>query len=149
MTEDASDPVKKLSPEAMRALAEAAARRQAEQTPQAKPVSAEARPQEVKSSEESSLKPAPSAQANVVTLPVRAKKNNWLQVRADNVVVFQSAVNKGDVETWNAEDRMEISGKNLNDLDFEVNGKMIGSLGKSERLARKLIVSKDGLTVKK
>lgn len=33
MTEDASDPVKKLSPEALRALAEAAARRRAEPTP--------------------------------------------------------------------------------------------------------------------
>jgi len=83
-----------------------------------------------------------------ISLTVRAKKNSWLQVRADGVVVFQSTLNKGAVENWTANDKIEISGKNINDLEFEINGKLISSLGKSERQARRLIVTKEGLTIK-
>ncbi len=90
-----------------------------------------------------------SENSRQVSLTVRAKRNSWLQVKADGNVVFQSTLNKGDVETWMADDRIELSGKNINELEFELNGKMIGALGGADRLARRLIVTKDGLTVKK
>ena len=82
-----------------------------------------------------------------VTLTVRANKNSWLRVSADDQVVFQSTLRLGSVETWMAKDKIEISGKNINSLEFELNGKMIGSLGREDRKAKKLIVTKDGLTV--
>lgn len=86
--------------------------------------------------------------AGPINLTVRAKRNSWLQVRSDGIVVFQSTLNKGDVENWAAESKIEISGKNVNDLEFELNGKLISSLGKSDRQARRLIVTKDGLSIK-
>ena len=90
---------------------------------------------------------APSS--DKVSLTVRAKRSTWLQVKADGMVVFQSTLNKGAVESWNAKDKIEISGKNVNELELELNGKVIGSLGRADSLARKLIITRDGLTVKK
>lgn len=91
--------------------------------------------------------PAPSS--DKVSLTVRAKRSTWLQVKTDGMVVFQSTLNKGAVESWTAKDKIEISGKNVNELELELNGKVIGSLGKADSLARKLIITKEGLTVKK
>lgn len=82
-----------------------------------------------------------------VSLTVRAKKNSWLSVKVDGVVVFQSTLRLGSVETWMADESIEISGKNIDQLDFELNGKMIRSLGRKDSKAKRLIVTKEGLTV--
>lgn len=84
-----------------------------------------------------------------ITLTVRAKKDSWLRVKADDVIVFQSTLTKGASETWIANDKIELSGNRINMLEFELNGKTIGSLGRADRRARKLIVTKEGLSVKK
>jgi len=84
---------------------------------------------------------------SAVTLSVRAKKKSWLRVKTDGNVVFQSALAAGAVETWRADDQIEISGRNINQLEFELNGKMIGELGRKDRGAKKVIVTKDGLKV--
>ncbi len=90
---------------------------------------------------------APSTEE--INLTVRAKRNSWLQVRVDGVVVFQSTLSRGAVEDWTAKDKIEISGKDINDLEFELNGKLISSLGKADRQARRLIVTKDGMAIKR
>jgi cytoskeleton protein RodZ len=95
--------------------------------------------------------PEPAATApdsKKISLTVRAKKSGWLQVKVDGNLVFQSMLNSGVSETWSAEDSIELSGKNIQNLDFEVNGKIIGDLGRSDRTTRRVIVTKDGLTVK-
>jgi len=83
-----------------------------------------------------------------INLTVRAKQNSWLRVKADSVVVFQSTLRVGAVETWVADDEIEISGKNINELEFELNGKMIGTLGRKDRNAKKVVITKNGLSVK-
>ncbi len=83
------------------------------------------------------------------TLTVKAKKNCWLQVKTDGNIVFQSALKKGDVNTWTANEKIEVTGKDINSLEYEVNGQMIGVLGRADREARKLIVTKEGMAVKK
>ncbi len=83
-----------------------------------------------------------------ITLTVRAKQNSWLRVRADGVIVFQSTLRLGAVETWTADDEIEISGKNVDQLEFELNGKMIGTLGRKDRNAKKVVITKNGLSVK-
>ncbi len=84
-----------------------------------------------------------------VELAVRANRDSWLQVKADDKVVFQMTMKKGTTESWVADKRIELTGKNINELDIEVNGKHIGMLGSSERKAKRVIITKDGLTVKK
>ncbi|MCK5014442.1 MAG: DUF4115 domain-containing protein, partial [Candidatus Omnitrophica bacterium] len=83
-----------------------------------------------------------------IALTVRAKQNSWLRVRTDGMIVFQSTLRLGDVETWMADDEIEISGKNINQLEFELNGKMIGTLGRKDRNAKKVVITKNGLSVK-
>ena len=84
-----------------------------------------------------------------ISLTARARKNSWLNVRADGHTVFQGALSVGSVETWAANDKIEISGKNLNQLEFELNGKMIGTLGRADLKAKTIIITKDGLKVVK
>ncbi len=82
-----------------------------------------------------------------ITLTVRAKKDSWLHVKSDGLVVFQSTLPRGAVETWIANDRIEISGKNINQLEFELNGKILSALGGRGHRANKVVVTKDGLSV--
>jgi len=84
-----------------------------------------------------------------VNVTVRAKKDSWLRVKADNQVVFQSTLKSGVAETWFADESVVISGRNINQLEFEFNGRMIGTLGRDARKVKKIIFTKDGLSVQK
>jgi len=96
-------------------------------------------------------KPAVSPSKTVVQknvmLTVLARKDSWLHVKADEVTVFRSTLSKGATETWTAQEKIEISGRYINQLEFELNGKMIGSLGRKDHYAKKVLVTKDGLSV--
>ena len=92
---------------------------------------------------------APATVSDHVNLTVRAKRSTWIQVKIDGMVVFQSTLHKGAVETWVAKERIELSGKNVNELDLEVNGEHVGALGSAERGAKRVLITKEGLTVKK
>ncbi|HQP09871.1 MAG TPA: DUF4115 domain-containing protein [Candidatus Omnitrophota bacterium] len=91
---------------------------------------------------------SPLAKEKAVVLTVRAKQNSWLSVKTDGKVVFQSTLRLGAVETWKAQEEIEISGKNVSQLEFELNGKMIGALGQKDRNAKKVVITKSGLSVK-
>lgn len=91
---------------------------------------------------------AKSTNGKKVTLSIKSRSAGWLQVKTDGNVVFQSTLRAGAVESWSADKSIEVSGKNINNLEFEVNGKTLGQLGKSDRGARRVVVTKDGLTVK-
>ncbi len=84
-----------------------------------------------------------------VRLVVRAVKDSAIQVKADGKVVFQMTMKKGTVESWDADREILLSGKNINELDLEVNGSHLGALGSDQRRARKVRITKEGLTVNK
>jgi len=86
---------------------------------------------------------------NKVEVAVRATRNTWIQVKSDGKVVFQMTLTKGSMESWDANDRIELSGRNIDQLDMEVNGKHIGTLGDSGRRVRRVLITQEGLTVKK
>lgn len=91
---------------------------------------------------------APTAQLDrEIMLTVRAKKDSWLRVEADGATVFQSALNRGKSETWFAHDRIAISGKNMQQLEFELNGKLIGALSRRDYKAKKILITREGLSV--
>ncbi len=90
----------------------------------------------------------PAKQAKEVRLTVKAKKSGWLQVKVDGSLVFQSILNSGATETWEAEQSIELSGKNIHSLEYEVNGKVLGELGRNDRSARRVVITKDGFSVK-
>ncbi len=93
--------------------------------------------------------PAEKKPAKPVTLTVTVKKKGWLQVKVDGTVVFQSTINEGAKETWEAEKSIELSGKSIQDLDFVLNGKELSPLGRADRNARRLIVTPQGISIKK
>jgi hypothetical protein len=86
---------------------------------------------------------------NKVEVAVRAVKDTWIQVKADDRIVFETTLSKGSMETWDADDHIELSGRHIEQLDMEVNGRHVGSLGGGERRIRKVLITKEGLTVKK
>lgn len=119
----------------------------------AKPVAQAAATSPVVEKTEVAKSTAPEARSEKkskpIELTVRATKSGWLQVKVDGQVIFQSTLKKGDAESWKAETEIELSGKNINLLEFELNGKMLGALGASDRGAKKVVFTKDGLSVKK
>jgi len=86
---------------------------------------------------------------NKVEVAVRAIKDTWLRVKADGHVVFETTLSKGSMESWSADNQIELSGRDIEQLDMEVNGKHIGTLGGGERRIRRVLITQEGLTVKK
>ncbi len=84
-----------------------------------------------------------------VFLTVKATVTTWLTVRSDGKVVFKGSLKKGGNESWSALKKIEISGKEVNLLEYEVNGKNIGKLGRRDSNARKVVVTPEGLLVEK
>ncbi|MEI6437578.1 MAG: RodZ domain-containing protein [Candidatus Omnitrophota bacterium] len=91
----------------------------------------------------------PSKDAMKVYLTVRAATTTWLTVRSDGKVVFKGSLKKGSNESWSARKKIEITGKEVNMLEYEVNGKNIGRLSRRDSNARKVVVTPDGLSVEK
>jgi len=98
--------------------------------------------------EEAPVESVKAATGKKVSLSIKSKAAGWLQVKVDGNLVFQSTLRAGTVESWQADKSIELSGKNINNLEFEVNGKVLGQLGKSDRGVRRVVITKDGLTVK-
>jgi hypothetical protein len=86
---------------------------------------------------------------NKVELAVRAFKDTWIRVKADDKVVFETILSKGSMESWSANNRIELSGRDLELLNMEVNNKQIGFLGGGDRRVRRVLITQEGLTVKK
>lgn len=120
-------------------------------TPAQTPEKTQARPDPVKpDASKPKTTPEPSSkQGQKVTLTVRATKNSWLRVEVDGQVEFQSTLKLGSVETWFADKEIIISGRNISYLEFELNGKMIGKLGRKDRKVNEVTITEDGLQVTK
>jgi cytoskeleton protein RodZ len=84
-----------------------------------------------------------------VVVTVRAKSNSWLVVRLDGNVNFQGVLKKGNSETWTARKVIEISGNDMDLLEFEVNGKTVGRLSRRDVKGKKIRVTSQGLSVEK
>ncbi len=84
-----------------------------------------------------------------IDLVVRAKKDCWLEVKADGATVFRSTLKKGAIETWHAAKTIELSGKDISDLELELNGKILGPLASANRKAKKVMIDHSGFSVKK
>lgn len=95
---------------------------------------------------------APGAQKDVpekVRLTIKTLKGGWLQVKVDGTVVMESTLSSGTVESWEANREIVISGRTIHNLEFELNGKMLGTLGRQDRNARRVVITKKGLAVKR
>jgi cytoskeleton protein RodZ len=89
-------------------------------------------------------------QEESLRLGVRALEDCWLQVKADNKVVFQNILKKGRFESWEADDRMDLVLGSAGGVQLEINGKILPSLGKRGQVLKNIVITKkDGLQVGK
>jgi len=115
------------------------------------PASPAPKPEEKVSQESSAVESSGKTPdvSDKVRLTIKVLKGGWLQVKVDGAVALESTLKAGVVETWEAQQEIVISGRTIHNLEFELNGKMIGTLGREDRNARRVVVTKKGLSVKR
>lgn len=64
-----------------------------------------------------------------IRLGIRAAQDCWMQVKADEKVLFQSILGKGREETWMAQDTIELWVGNAAALTLTLNGRPLEPLG--------------------
>ncbi len=84
-----------------------------------------------------------------VAMTVRAQTSTWIRVWLDGSGVFQGLLKKGSSETWHGVKKIELSAKDIGALEFEVNGKNIGKVAKSDVKAKRLVVTSEGFVFEK
>jgi len=87
--------------------------------------------------------------APVIRLAIRAKEDSWIQIKADRRTVFQNILKKGRSESWEAKDKIELSLGNAAGVDLEINGKLIPSLGRRGQVIKNILITKEGLSIKR
>jgi cytoskeletal protein RodZ len=78
-----------------------------------------------------------------LVLRIRARKDVWLQLRADGKMIFQHILQKGTEESWNAQDDFELWVGDAGGLSLSLNGKPLPSLGSGVK--RGIIINHQGL----
>lgn len=151
--EKKTDPVKPAEPAKTVAgenKSDTAKKAEPAKVPEVKAVANESKTSENKESKTEPVKSSPAANKTMkVSVAVRALNNAWLNVKADGAPVFQGILKKGTSDSWSAAKAIDISGKDINQLEFEVNGKPIGRLSRRGAPAKKIRITPDGLTVEK
>jgi len=90
---------------------------------------------------------APKRSNKKITLVVKTKKSTWISIRVDGVDMSRTSLSKGAVESWTASESIELSGKNLNDLEFELNGQPTNPFGKTRRGVKKILINHEGFKI--
>lgn len=92
--------------------------------------------------------PAP-ALVKIIRLDISAKENCFIQVKSDGRVIFQNILRKGRSESWQAENKIEISLGNAGAVELEVNGSRLPPLGKRGQPLKNILITKEGLSIKR
>lgn len=90
-----------------------------------------------------------SPAVKIITLDIHAKENCFIQVKSDGRVMFQNILKKGRSESWQAKDKIELSLGNAGVVELEVNGKRISGLGRRGQALKNILITKEGLSVKR
>jgi len=94
-------------------------------------------------------KPEVASTVKIIRLDIRAKENCFVQVKSDGQVIFQNVLRKGRAENWQAMNKIELSLGNAAAVELEVNGKRISALGRRGQALKNILITKEGLTVKR
>lgn len=89
------------------------------------------------------------AVVKIIRLDINAKENCFLQVKSDGRVIFQNILRKGRSESWQAENKIELSLGNAGAVELEVNGKRMPPLGKRGESLKNILITKEGLSIKR
>lgn len=90
-----------------------------------------------------------STALKIITLDMHAKEDCFIQVKADGRVIFQNILKKGRSESWQAKDKIELSLGNAGVVELEVNGRRISGLGRRGQAIKNILITKEGLNIKR
>lgn len=82
-------------------------------------------------------------------LAIFAEEDTWMQIKADGNVIFKRVLKKGVSETWQAKDSFELWLANAGTIKLELNGKILSPIGRRGQLLKSVLITKDGLSIKK
>ena len=82
-----------------------------------------------------------------IRLGLHAKDDCWVQLKLDGKTVFQNILKKGRFEIWQAKERIDLFLGNVGNIELELNGKIIPSLGRTGQALKNIVITKDGLRV--
>ncbi|MFH1888632.1 MAG: RodZ domain-containing protein [Candidatus Omnitrophota bacterium] len=94
-------------------------------------------------------KPGGLPAAKNISLDIHARENCFIDVKADGKVIFHSILKKGRSESWKAKDRIELSLGNAGAVELEVNGKRISGLGRKGQSVKNILITREGLNIKR
>ncbi|MBU2540969.1 MAG: DUF4115 domain-containing protein [Candidatus Omnitrophica bacterium] len=80
-------------------------------------------------------------------LSVRAKKDCWMRVRVDGKLIFQTTLKKGEVESWQAKEKIELKLGNPAGVDLELNGELLEQFGRRSSKSRYATITKEGIKI--
>ncbi len=87
--------------------------------------------------------------SSVLRLGIRTREDCWVQLKVDGKITFQNILKKGRSESWQAKEKIELSLGNAAGVDLEVNGKVISNLGKKGQALKNILITKEGLVIKR
>jgi cytoskeleton protein RodZ len=82
-----------------------------------------------------------------ISLKIKAKSDVYIKIKSDGSVIYDAVLKKGSVETWEAEESLDISTSRAEAIDAELNGAALGALGKG--VAKGVLITRDGLKLPK
>ncbi len=82
-----------------------------------------------------------------VALAVKALGKTWLQVKADGKIIFQGVLAKGSLESWKADEKIELWIGDAGALQLEVNGRFLDRIGRRGQTLKEVLITPKGLVV--
>jgi hypothetical protein len=82
-------------------------------------------------------------------LTISAKEDTWMQIKGDGGIVYVGILKKGASDTWQAKESLELWIANAGTIDIELNGKKLEPLGPRGKLLKSVLITKDGIEIKK
>lgn len=86
-------------------------------------------------------------QVEYLELSVKAKLDCWMKVKVDDKLIFSGTLKKGAVESWQAQDRIEVKVGNPAAVDLELNNRLLEQFGKRTSKARSATITRQGVKV--
>jgi transcriptional regulator with XRE-family HTH domain len=88
-------------------------------------------------------------ETNKLTVSLTAKKKCFIQVSVDGKFIFEGILEKGAVDSWNADKEIEFKISDGSAIYLEVNGKPIPTLTAIRRPIKSLKITPSGISVDK
>ncbi|MFA7676543.1 MAG: helix-turn-helix domain-containing protein [Candidatus Omnitrophota bacterium] len=99
--------------------------------------------------EESKPQDIPISNSKDLTLSLTAKKKCFVKVMVDGRILFEGTLDKGAVESWRGNKKIELKVNDGSAIYMEVNGKAIPALTSMRKPIKSLKITPSGITVDK